>query len=128
MRADSTLDGLLKVSLRGVNASNQPTAVTWDSTQVQEVSFNDSYQWIEFAFSNLTNLNPATKYAILVQGVSGTTSSSTYLGTIQYVTSTLNVPPIPGSTWLVVTTTSGGTWSVTSGSSLRYKIYGTTTP
>jgi hypothetical protein len=125
LKADLTYESIVRVSVRGVNAAtNAPTAVIYDSASVPEVSFNDTYGWVDFNFSNLAALNPSTKYAIVIEGISG----STIYGIANYVQSSLNIPPIATNTWMVITTNRGSTWTNVSGSAMRYRIYGNTLP
>jgi hypothetical protein len=122
--ADGPADSLLKVTVRAANSTTKaPGAVTFDAVAVQEVALNDAGTWVDFSFSNLKNLNPSTPLSIVVQGTSG---SGTF-GVQGYVQSFLNIPAVPTNTWLASTANAGGSWVTTSGSSIRYRVYGTTT-
>jgi hypothetical protein len=120
VRGDAPCDGVLRATFRSVNTSTNAPNTAIASASIGEVAVNDSYSWVEFSFPTLTNLSPTTKYAIVIEGLSGTSNH----GTAGWVSTSLP----PSNTWLATTTTRGIPWTMQSLSSLRYKIYGTTTP
>jgi hypothetical protein len=136
LRMDTTssaYDGIMRCSVRPMSGSYPSSVVTERSaTLVPELAVNDAYMWVEFPFSNCNNLSAAIgqKYSFVVEGIAPVVAG-TFSGQVSYVQTTLGLG-LPGGTTLASTTTGGiiGTppWNTSATQSLRYKIYGTTTP
>jgi hypothetical protein len=124
LKIDTGTEGLVRMSFRPAGGTNVPAgSFLENSVAVQEVSLSDSYTWVEFPFTTLTNLAPGTKYSFIVQGATGGTN---VFGDVNWV-QTASV--IPLSTWFSASTNGGGTWSAASTlNCLRFRVYGTTTP
>lgn len=130
LRADTTLDGVLVVKFYPADSvSNEPvmTADPMDEVWLPEVAFTGSMGWVEVPFTRLANLNPSQKYCVLI---TGTGTAGNYHAIGGYVMHLL--PPLTEilapNTYLVQTTNGGSPWTTSSSNSLRYKVYGWTTP
>jgi hypothetical protein len=120
-----TRDGLNKLSVRPASGSAPGSSVLERSaTQVLEVSLSDTYGWIDFPFSTCNNLSAAVgqKYCFVIEGSQPGNSAEA-----GYAVPLLGLG-LPGGTAMVQSSNSGSSWSSSTSQSLRYRIYGTTTP
>lgn len=133
LKSDAVCDGMLAATIRRISTNifqaNWPLSgaanIVDTSSSVAEVSLADQHVWAEFRFTGANGLNPATKLAFVIQGVSGTAPQ----GNASSVTTGLPLPP--GSTWMVQTTNgnvASPSWTASSLSSLKYRVYGNTVP
>jgi hypothetical protein len=127
-------EGVVKCSLRPMNGSYPHSTSLYErsATQVLEVSLNDEYLWVDFPFVACNNLSAAVgqKYSFVVEGVNGGTSTI-YSADVGYAAPTLGLGIPAGTQW--AQTLTGGTtgsppWTTSTSQSLRYRVYGTTTP
>lgn len=130
LRADTTLDGVLIVKVYPADAvTNTPitTQAPLEEVWIPEVALTNSMGWLELPFTKLTNLNPSQKYCVLI---TGTGAAGNYHAIAGYLTHAL--PPLTTilapNTYLVQTTTGAAPWTTSSSNSLRYKVYGLTSP
>jgi hypothetical protein len=129
----SPYEGVIKCSVRPMNGSypHASIIVEMSATQVLEVSLNDSYLWVDFPFVACNNLSASVgqKYAFVVEGVSGGTSTD-YSAQVGYAAPLLGLGIPGGTTWAQTVTGGTGTppWTTSTAQSLRYRVYGTTTP
>jgi hypothetical protein len=130
----SPYEGVVKCSVRPMAGSYPSTSsvVERSATQVLEVSLNDSYLWVDFPFIACKGLSAAVgqKYAFVVEGINGG-STTIYSAQVGYAAPLLGVGIPSGTTW--AQTLSGGVsgsppWTTNASHSLRYRVYGTTTP
>lgn len=132
LKTDANCDGMMIATLRKVSTNvlqpNWPLSgaanILDTSTGVAEVQLSDTFGWAEFKFTTTTVLNPATKYSIVIQGLSGTSP----MGNISYVTGGLPLPS--GAVWVQSTNLANAspTWSTSSLNSIRVRIYGNYLP
>jgi hypothetical protein len=129
----SPYQGVVKCSVRPMSGSYPSTSsvVERSASPVLEVSLNDSYMWVDFPFV-ACNLSAAVgqKYAFVVEGINGG-SSTIYSAQVGYAAPLLGLGIPAGTTW-AQTLTGGASgsppWTTSAGQSLRYRVYGTTTP
>jgi hypothetical protein len=105
------------------------SVVERSATQVLEVALNETYMWVDFPFVASNNLSAAVgqKFAFVVEGIAG----GTYSAQVGFAAPSLGTG-IPGGTTWAQTTTGGASgsppWITSTAQSLRYRVYGRTTP
>ena len=129
LRADSTFDGVLVVKFCPADAlSNAPlVAQTIEQVWVPELAMTGSMGWVEVPFTKLRGLSPAQKYCVLITGSGSAGAYHAVAGYVRHLTPPLTSILAP-NTYLVQTTNGTSPWTTSSSNSLRYKIYGTTSP
>ncbi len=123
LRSDgSDYDGLVRISIRTASGT-APSNTILASTDIAEVSLTSSLNWVQFPFTNLTGLSPSTRYSIVVEGREGAPSTANWCAAGRTAGGTM---PPNSATFLSIN--QGGAWTSIPSSSLRYRIYGTTSP
>lgn len=130
LRADTTLDGVLIVKVYPADAvTNTPitTQAPLEEVWIPEVALTNSMGWLEVPFTKLTNLNPSQKYCVLITGTGTAGNYHAVAGFVNHPLPPLTTILAP-DTYLVQTTTGAAPWTTSSSNSLRYKVYGVTSP
>jgi hypothetical protein len=116
-KSDGGATGESRVQLQTPTAGEIPSGVVLEEKTVFESALTSSYMLQEFTFSNVTDLAPDQGLCLVFKWIADATACKIY--------GDRNYDPPDGH--LLKSTNSGGSWTVQSGDTLYYWIYGTVT-